>query len=200
VKNSSTGATGLGQVAPLLVVSGPSGVGKSTVVAQALELNPTLWLSVSATTRTPREGEVDGVSYSFVSDSEFVQMVESGHMLEWAQYAGNKYGTPSAPVQARREAGVPVILEIEVQGARQVRESAPDATLVFIAPPNIAELDARLRGRGTESTEALSARLAIAHEELAAMPEFDHVLVNADVRATATALLDLCIDPRNEDS
>ena len=200
MKNSSTGATGLGQVAPLLVVSGPSGVGKSTVVAQALELNPTLWLSVSATTRTPREGEVDGVSYSFVSDSEFVQMVESGHMLEWAQYAGNKYGTPSAPVQARREAGVPVILEIEVQGARQVRESAPDATLVFIAPPNIAELDARLRGRGTESTEALSARLAIAHEELAAMPEFDHVLVNADVRATATALLDLCIDPRNEDS
>jgi len=195
VKNSSTGATGLGQVAPLLVVSGPSGVGKSTVVAQALELNPTLWLSVSATTRTPREGEVDGVSYSFVSDSEFVQMVESGHMLEWAQYAGNKYGTPSAPVQARREAGVPVILEIEVQGARQVRESAPDATLVFIAPPNIAELDARLRGRGTESTEALSARLAIAHEELAAMPEFDHVLVNADVRATAMALLDLCIDP-----
>ena len=195
MKNSAGGATGLDQVAPLLVVSGPSGVGKSTVVAQALGLSPKLWLSVSATTRAPREGEVDGVSYSFVSDSEFVQMVESGHILEWAQYAGNKYGTPSAPVQARREAGVPVILEIEVQGARQVRESAPDATLVFIAPPSIGELDARLRGRGTESTDALSARLEIAHEELAAMPEFDHVLVNADVRATAMALLDLSIDP-----
>ncbi len=188
------------QVAPLIVVSGPSGVGKSTVVARALELNPQLWLSVSATTRSPRAGEIDGTAYFFVSSSQFTEMIESGRMLEWAQYAGNKYGTPSEPVQARREAGVPVILEIEVQGARQVRDRAPDATLVFIAPPSVAELDARLRGRGTEDEAALAARLEIAHEELAAMSEFDHVLVNSDVSLTAEALLDLCFHSRNEAS
>jgi len=121
-------------------------------------------------------------------------------MLEWAQYAGNRYGTPSEPVRVKREAGVPVILEIEVQGARQVRERAPDATLVFISPPSVAELDARLRGRGTEDEVALAARMKIAHEELAAMSEFDHVLVNSDVTLTAAALLGLCADPRNEDS
>jgi guanylate kinase len=127
-------------------------------------------------------------------------MVESGKMLEWAQYAGNRYGTPSDPVQASRQAGVPVILEIEVQGARQVRQRAPQSTLVFIAPPSVAELDARLRGRGTEDEAALATRLEIAHEELAAISEFDHVLVNSDVTHTARALLELGAYPRNEDS
>jgi guanylate kinase len=181
--------------APLLVVSGPSGVGKSTVVAAALALDPGIWLSVSATTRSPRPGEVDGREYFFVTDEEFDDLVATGGLLEWAAFAGNRYGTPRAPVQEHRTAGTPVLLEIEVQGARQVRQAVPSALLVFLAPPSWEVLRGRLTGRGTESPDAVARRLQAARDELAAAEEFDCVLVNADVGECARSLLALVADP-----
>jgi guanylate kinase len=181
-------------LAPLVVISGPSGVGKSTVVRAVLKENPQLWLSISVTTRAPRPGEVDGVDYFFLSNGQFDALVNSGGLLEWAEYAGNRYGTPARPVQEKREAGHPVILEIEVHGAREVRQSASDAFLVFIAPPDQATLQSRLVGRGTEDSSDLATRLAIADTELAAASEFDLVLVNADVSECAGDLVALVAD------
>lgn len=175
----------------LTVLSGPSGVGKGTVVAAVRELHPHVWVSVSATTRKPRPGDVDGIQYRFVDRPEFARMVRSGELLEWAEYAGNLYGTPLRPVQQRLAVGTPTLLEIELQGARQVRERMPEAQFVFLAPPSWPELERRLTGRGTESEAAVSARLTQAAVEMAAEAEFDAVVVNDDVRRAAAELVAL---------
>ncbi|MEJ8646874.1 guanylate kinase [Streptomyces sp. MS1.AVA.3] len=178
----------------LTVLSGPSGVGKSTVVAHMRKVHPEVWLSVSATTRKPRPGERHGVHYFFVDDGEFDKLIANGELLEWAEFAGNRYGTPRKAVLDRLEAGEPVLLEIDLQGARQVRESMPEANLVFLAPPSWDELVRRLTGRGTEAPEVIERRLAAARVELAAEKEFDVTLVNTSVEDVSRELLALMLN------
>ena len=174
----------------LTVLAGPTAVGKGTVVAALKERHPDLRVSVSATTRPPRPGEVNGAHYYFVSDEEFDSMVESGDMLEWALVHGrNKYGTPRGPVQDRLNAVCPALLEIDLAGARQVRRAMPEARLVFLAPPSWDELVRRLIGRGTEDAQERERRLTTARTELDAAGEFDHVVIN-DTVASATAELE----------
>jgi guanylate kinase len=175
----------------LTVLSGPSGVGKSTVIAELRKLCPDIWISVSVTTRRPRPGEVDGREYYFVDDSEFDRLVAGGALLEWARFSGYRYGTPRAPLNEKLEAGVACLLEIDVAGARQVRRAAPDARLVFLAPPSWDELVRRLTGRGTEPAEVLARRLAAAEDELAAAAEFDVTLVNTSVQDVCRQLVAL---------
>ena len=175
----------------LTVLSGPSGVGKSTVVGYLRKVHPEVWLSVSVTTRRPRPGERDGVQYHFVDDDEFDKLIANGELLEWAEFAGNRYGTPRQAVLERLEGGVPVLLEIDLQGARQVRQSMPEGRLVFLAPPSWDELVRRLTGRGTESAEVIERRLSVARVELAAESEFDVTLVNTSVEDVARELLAL---------
>ena len=153
--------------------------------------HPEVWLSVSATTRRPRPGETHGVNYFFVDHTEFARMVEHGELLEYAEFAGNFYGTPRGPVHERLSADQPVLLEIELQGARQVRASMPEALLVFLAPPSWDELVRRLVGRGTEAAEVIARRLETAEVELAAESEFDATVVNASVEAAAADLVRL---------
>lgn len=175
----------------LTVLSGPAGVGKSTIVHYLREHHPAIWHSVSVTTRPRREGEVEGLDRFFVDGPTFAGMVEAGELLEHAQYAGHWYGTPRRPVEERLAQGLPVLLEIEIQGARQVRQMMPDALLVFCTPPSWAELERRLRGRGTEPPEVIEQRLATARIELAAEVEFDATIVNTSVAEAAEALVHL---------
>jgi guanylate kinase len=181
----------LHSVPRLSVLSGPSGVGKGTVVAKVRSLYPHIWVSVSCTTRAPRPGETDGVEYRFVTREEFDKLTETGQLLEHAEYAGNRYGTPRAPLDERLARGEATLLEIELQGARQVRQAMPDAFLVFLAPPSWPELERRLTGRGTEEPAEMATRLAQARIELAAESEFDAVVVNDDVERAAAELVDL---------
>lgn len=165
-------------MARVFVITGPSGVGKGTLISGLLERIPQLELSVSATTRAPRPGERDGVDYHFLSDEEFERRVSAGEFVEHAEYAGHRYGTLCAELERRLAAGVAVVLEIEVQGARQIRGALPDAVQVFIAPPSIEALRERLVGRGTDDRSDVEARLRVAIEELRARSEFAHVVVN----------------------
>lgn len=174
--------------ARLTVLTGPSGVGKGTLVTRLRERHPSLWLSVSATTRAPRDGERDGEHYFFHTRDRFDALVAEGGLLEWAEFAGNCYGTPRQPVEAQLAEGSPVLLEIELEGARQVRRSFPQAFQIFLAPPSFDALEQRIRGRGTDSEEAIQKRLARARHELEAQAEFDAVVVNDDLELALAEL------------
>ena len=176
----------------LAVIAGPTAVGKGTVVRYILEHFDNFMVSVSATTRAPRDGEVNGVDYYFLTDQEFDRMIQDGDMLEYAVVHGkHKYGTPRQPVEQALSEGKKVILEIDLQGARQVKQSWPDVQMIFIAPPSWDELRRRLASRGTESTAEQEIRLETAKIELAAQGEFDHVVVNDDVAVCALKVVDL---------
>lgn len=181
----------------MVVLSGPSAVGKSTVVRCLRERIPDLYFSVSVTTRAPRPGEVDGVDYSFVSEERFQQLIDSGALLEWAEIHGglHRSGTPAAPIREATAAGRPVLIEVDLAGARAVKRAMPEVTSVFLAPPSWEELEKRLVGRGTESPEVIERRLATAREELAAQGDFDVVVVNQDLEAACSELVSLLVAP-----
>lgn len=175
-------------MAKVFVITGPSGVGKGTLIRALLERVPELELSVSATTRRPRPGETQGVDYWFLSDEEFEARVDAGDFVEWAEYSGRRYGTLRSELEQRTAAGIPLVLEIEVQGARQVRRTMPEAIQIFIAPPSLDALRVRLVGRGTDDAEEVERRLRVASSELAARDEFAHVVVNDRLEDAAARL------------
>ncbi|HEY0450694.1 MAG TPA: guanylate kinase [Actinophytocola sp.] len=183
-----------------MVLAGPSGVGKSSVVRELRELYPDLWFSVSATTREQRPGEQDGVDYRFVGPAEFDRMIAQGELLEWADIhrGTHRSGTPRKPIEERLAAGLPALVEVDLQGARELRRTMPEAFLVFLCPPSWEALVERLVGRGTESPEVVERRLRTAKEELAAQDEFDAVVVNTDVKSAATELLTLVLDKSSD--
>jgi guanylate kinase len=181
--------------ARLTVLSGPSGVGKDAVLAAVRRRHPDVWVSTSVTTRPPRPSETDGVEYHFVSRDRMAELIESGELLEHAEYAGNLYGTPRLPVLERLTEGRPAFLVIELQGMRQVRKLMPDAQFVFLAPPSFEELERRLVGRGTEPAEVVRQRLDQARIEMASESEFDVTLVNDEVERAADELVALIAHP-----
>ena len=180
----------------MVVLSGPSAVGKSTVVRCLRERVPDLYFSVSVTTRAPRPGEVDGVDYSFVTAEKFAQLITDGALLEWAEIHGglHRSGTPAQPVRDATAAGRPVLIEVDLAGARAVKSAMPEALTVFLAPPDWETLEARLTGRGTETPEAMRRRLATARAELAAQDEFDEVVVNSQLESACAELVSLLVD------
>lgn len=191
-------ATAPGTVNRLVVLAGPTAVGKGTVAADVRTHHPEVWISVSATTRKPRPGEVDGVHYWFVSDARFDEMIETDELLEWAKvHERARYGTPRGPVLEALAQGRPALLEIDLQGARLVRDSMPEALFVFLKPPSWDELVRRLVGRGTEDEEERTRRLRTAKEELGAENEFDVTIVNHEVHAAAEELVALMLQDRS---
>jgi guanylate kinase len=178
-------------VAKVFVITGPSGVGKGTLIRGLLERVPELQLSVSATTRGPRPGERDGIDYHFLTPAGFEEQIAAGGFVEHATYSGNRYGTLRSELERRQQAGTPVVLEIEVQGARQVREAMPEAVAVFIAPPSLEALRTRLVGRGTDDPEQVARRLRTAERELEAQPEFGHVIVNDRLEDSTQQLVEI---------
>lgn len=172
----------------LIVFTGPSGVGKGTLLHRLLERHPDIQLSISATTRQPRAGEEHGKHYYFVTRSEFESMVQQDQLLEWAEFAGNYYGTPRQPLDAMISRGHVVILEIELEGARQVRHTVPTAQQIFVLPPSLEELETRIRGRGQDSDTAIAKRLARAQIEIAAADEFDTQIINDDLERALSDL------------
>lgn len=172
----------------LIVISGPSGAGKSTVVCKALEKRDDVCFSTSVTTRKPRAGEMDGKEYFFVDLDRFQEMVENDELLEHAEYVANSYGTPRAYVERQLESGINVLLDIEVQGARQVHEKMPEAVMIFVAPPSLEELERRLRGRGTDTERAIEARLIRARQEYAEADFYDYLIINDDAETAARQL------------
>jgi guanylate kinase len=191
---SEGGGPGSAQ-APVVVLSGPSAVGKSTIVRCLRERVPDLYFSVSVTTRAPRPGEVDGVDYSFVTAERFQQLIDEGALLEWAEIHGglHRSGTPAAPIREAAEAGRPVLIEVDLAGARAVKQAMPDVITVFLAPPNWQALESRLSGRGTESPDVMARRLATARAELAAQDDFDIRVVNSELESACTELVSLLV-------
>ena len=175
----------------LIILTGPSGVGKGTVVKEILGKDKNIWLSISATTREPREGEMEGENYYFLNQENFKEMIEKNLFLEWAQFAGNYYGTPLSSVNEKIKKGFTVLLEIEVEGAKQIKEKFPHSLSIFLLPPDVKELESRIRNRGTESEEAIKKRLSRANYEISASDQFDFSLINHNVDETAKRIINI---------